>query len=1355
MSKKGYLLVILLISLLMPQINFTSADSPKTITAKIEYKPGSVWDSNDDGIESDKAAIDFTVENTKFSWNADEDKLCTKWEISALDGEKATPICYGNNKCCNFINLPSTSYKWNDVLYLRYNEYGASKNNKISARVIYVDYDLYSEKPYSSIYYSEWDYLYAVFLDGDYFRDAVAKDSTSDKEYIKTLSSFEKIKEKGNVDKILLTDLKDNRLERNLKDKNLRMKFYVKDENRNMVVSIDNFKDEDLKWDSLETLSFNTEDKVNEHMKNLDLIPRMSIALDGIKNILEEGKYEGIVEFDAAGVLYDGVMYCSDDDKCSFVAKCNNEDRNCYREEGSKVMVFVPHFSSVILVLNSSAVGLEITSPDNSSPILSGEGVYLNFTTNITVTAGYLFDADSYASLGSGNSFLSKLNGSLEFGVVKNGEHNLTIYIMDNESNFTNYSYSFIVNDAVAPDVNVSTNGMELNNLIIKGSDYNEAISVLSNEYGNIRYKLNNEEYQNVNLREWKLANVSLVLKEGANNITINASDLQGNSKIGFYGFNFTLLPSCSDGIQNGNESGVDCGDSNSTCSPCLAFNVTTNKPVYDPTERVDVTVVARANSIVNMTVTRENIVTYTYIFTPVFVGAPIATTAAIGNTANPGNYTINATMYYGGYRESKILYFYVNNTSGNPLSASINANATTINEGGTVGFGATITGNTSSVTYNWNFGDGGSSTEKNPAHAYNINGTYNVNLTVSSGQWVKSDLETITVRKLFNVTILVKNESNLPIENAKVEFNNIEGNTTIEGKAFFLVNSGNYRLTVSKESYALFTNTTDISANTTIEVRLSYYWYDNEMPIIQLFRPLDNDSVMQGDISIAYRVLDSSSANCTLYISADGGWWIEKAHERDITTDDERSFIINDLESKQYQWKIECIDKFGNSQISETNTFFVNSTFASEEDASIDQIITDIDNVISNLAYLDKNEKEAAIALELEKQLETAKRDLQRAKRDLNNLVWRRLNESGLDELRKTILDKITDIKRTTPKTIKVVESKEFINYPSREDVENISFTLLEHDDKKYKRKEKEDYAAYNQELQNLIKITTKTKILEVEYISGETGDITLVEKEVKKEKNLTGTNLIEAIPKTIAANTSFINAKFDYAVVVEDPVIRFDIPAERYVYYFNNKIDLDGIKEIKSIIASEDIIEKNPIIGFAIFGDITSKLIQSSNIRLIIEIIIIVLLMIVYLGFTTGFKKVKYLVKDRSVIRNAKEISQSVENAFSELHNNQYEKAKTIYKNINQTFKQLPADMRKEAYDKVVLLSNRLDVFHINRLIDKAEYSLENNQMESASLIYKQINQIYKNISPKFKLNVLKRCGELHKKLNEKVAA
>jgi len=108
--------------------------------------------------------IDFNV-NTEFNWDVDESNLCAVWETYSTDNESAVKVCYGNEKCCNFVGLEPLTSNWNEVFYSYYSRYGATANNKISAQVVYVDYSTSEEKPYSYVYYSELASLNAMFLE--------------------------------------------------------------------------------------------------------------------------------------------------------------------------------------------------------------------------------------------------------------------------------------------------------------------------------------------------------------------------------------------------------------------------------------------------------------------------------------------------------------------------------------------------------------------------------------------------------------------------------------------------------------------------------------------------------------------------------------------------------------------------------------------------------------------------------------------------------------------------------------------------------------------------------------------------------------------------------------------------------------------------------------------------------------------------------------------------------------------------------------------------------------------------------------------------------------------------------------
>ena len=65
-------------------------------------------------------------------------------------------------------------------------------------------------------------------------------------------------------------------------------------------------------------------------------------------------------------------------------------------------------------------------------------------------------------------------------------------------------------------------------------------------------------------------------------------------------------------------------------------------------------------------------------------------------------------------------------------LSLELTANTRTVKAGGSVTFRAAVTGGFTPYSYQWDFGDGTTSTEAQPAHKYTKAGTYSVQLTVT-----------------------------------------------------------------------------------------------------------------------------------------------------------------------------------------------------------------------------------------------------------------------------------------------------------------------------------------------------------------------------------------------------------------------------------------------------------------------------------------------------------------------------------------------------------------------------------------------------------------------------------------------
>jgi PKD repeat protein len=109
-------------------------------------------------------------------------------------------------------------------------------------------------------------------------------------------------------------------------------------------------------------------------------------------------------------------------------------------------------------------------------------------------------------------------------------------------------------------------------------------------------------------------------------------------------------------------------------------------------------------------------------------------------------------------------------------VQADFTFSPTNPNVGATVQFTDKSTGNITS--WSWKFGDGATSTQQNPAHAYSVAGSYNVTLTVSDGTTSNSMTQTITVKA--NIVADFTYSPSSPVVGQEVQFlDNSQGSPT------------------------------------------------------------------------------------------------------------------------------------------------------------------------------------------------------------------------------------------------------------------------------------------------------------------------------------------------------------------------------------------------------------------------------------------------------------------------------------------------------------------------------------------------------------------------------------------------
>ena len=138
--------------------------SEKLISLSLNYSSETNFDLDNNGIETLEGAVDFK-HTASFNWDVKYDKLCTIWETYSIENQTATFVCYGSEQCCNSIPLIPIRDLWNESFISYYGLYGAGYNNIISAKVLFVDYNISTENSYAEIYSSNWTNLTEKFTE--------------------------------------------------------------------------------------------------------------------------------------------------------------------------------------------------------------------------------------------------------------------------------------------------------------------------------------------------------------------------------------------------------------------------------------------------------------------------------------------------------------------------------------------------------------------------------------------------------------------------------------------------------------------------------------------------------------------------------------------------------------------------------------------------------------------------------------------------------------------------------------------------------------------------------------------------------------------------------------------------------------------------------------------------------------------------------------------------------------------------------------------------------------------------------------------------------------------------------------
>lgn len=795
-----------------------------------------------------------------------------------------------------------------------------------------------------------------------------------------------------------------------------------------------------------------------------------------------------------------------------------------------------------------------------------------------------------------------------------------------------------------------------------------------------------------------------------------------------------------------------------------LQFDVDTAQPFFEvdlsPTnpsigDTVTFTVKATNHSDVDLTVVAPNTNTYVWDYN----NQLYPKTETLPYTKRAGTYTLVGTMKY----EDSSIALQKELTIKSNLGVEISG-STVINERQSTTLTAEPLGGFPPYQISWKLTNDTIVNDDAYTREYTIRGTYKevVRINDSQGNTYTKEIK-VTVKRVYNTTIeVVDFASKEPLKNALVEIDNLDDQTDENGNVFFNLTEGEKDLYVTKTAYQPYEKEITIDANKTITVELKKK--DVAKPNITL--ETEENQAFDDTVTLSFRVKDKGRLVCMLYLNdKNDDWYTLHDTKENITPDTIASFTLDNLTGTSYQWKIECEDEEGNTAFSKERSFRLLDDETKTVLNDADDAAATIADTIASLDALDKNAQQAAQALNFQKRLERAKREIERAQRDINNIGFRKdLTVQEKADQRQALQEKIATLVATTPTGIAVRDTTSFVTYPDEADIQSA----LE-----YALSPEEATTLLDTNLKVQEKLTATTIVYHIDLTYPDTSQsMTVVHKQLVI--NDTGPYfLVEHIPKTFASSVEKLMVVQDFEVLNPDPVLRFRIE-EEIVYSVNDSVSFEVLKEAKTVLVSRQPPAETGPTGFSI-----SKVSGSpySIGAVILFGILIAVLVLRKTGLLKKKKQTSHLTMPEQPSQktgqqslgavqallgnlasrfkrkptNDPRMDMLIQQAFYHLGANQLEDALTVYSQASNHYGQLDPGLQHTYLGTLTELCYSIDANTVRQMLNTLHTDMATGEVEASMSYFHQIQAIFEKLPDTYRQNVAEPYYQAHHKVEE----
>jgi hypothetical protein len=377
----------------------------------------------------------------------------------------------------------------------------------------------------------------------------------------------------------------------------------------------------------------------------------------------------------------------------------------------------------------------------------------------------------------------------------------------------------------------------------------------------------------------------------------------------------------------------------------------------------------------------------------------------------------------------------------------------------------------------------------------------------------------------------------------------------------------------------------------------------------------------------------------------------------------------------------------------------------------------------------MEADEQELITALELEAQLNKARKKAGQLSRDIFDLQYRiDLSEGEKTAEQELLRKELAQLLQTTPISIELLDKRTIVTYITEEEISDL---VAEHGELLDVPPGAEKIL---EEAQQRYTMKTKLYRARLKFGDGQQTIVGVVEKTFAygKEKEQHGTPgevLIEIIPKTVAPSAQELTILTDdVQVLLDDSILQF--PAgDNIVYYVTGDISLSALEDVRTILVPDINVVDNGITGYSIFGmDALSGFADRTGISLSV---LIALLVAAYLSYYFGLvSRVKYFFYQGGPKTKLHYVRVLLNDVHDTLAANNYDKALMMYKEIKLTYDQLSTPAKNELFEEITMVCAELDKSFMKRLIVEMDTALKHDQLEQAIEHFARIEATYERL-------------------------